>query len=244
MHYFMIAQVASLRVLWLTSAFSRDKWSCLNSEKCQWCKASIYNIPMNSKTTGWLTEEKSVENYWCKESTSGSGNPWAANCRKLGKHCSCNFPSALWLTTLGDGICVRMTVGLTDYNCSYVLILYSCVPWEEWIGTIGNGGLLQHPVENCPQQSVSPWQICSCLLRLSLLTCQELGMRMSHPLVGLSQVQDKAGPQDGTSMYQRWKKWKKTGFSFWHSPNSCSKSLDEKYLQRKHQAFRLTHNMS
>lgn len=27
-------------------------------------------------------------------------------------------------------------------------------------------------------------------------------MGMSHPLVGLSQVQDKAGPQDGTHMYQ------------------------------------------
>lgn len=34
------------------------------------------------------------------------------------EYCFCNFPSALWLTRLGDGICVRITVGLTDYSCS------------------------------------------------------------------------------------------------------------------------------
>lgn len=161
MHYFMFVQVASLEVLSLTSVFSRDKRSCLNNEKYQWCKTSIWNIPMNSKTTGRLTEEKSTENYWYKESTSGLRNPWAANCRKLGKLCSSNFPSALWLTTPGDGIICEM--------CSYVLILHSCVPWEECIDAWWNRELLQHPVENCPQQSISPSQICSHLLQLPFL---------------------------------------------------------------------------
>lgn len=44
--------------------------------------------------------------------------------------------------------------------------------------------------------------------------CQEQGMGMSHPLVGLSQVQDKAGPQDGIRAGGREKNWKKTGVSF------------------------------
>lgn len=162
----MIVQVASLEVLWLSPAFSRDKLSCLNNEKCQSCKTSIQNIPMNSKTTGRPMEAKPIENHWYKETISGSGNPWAANCRKIGKYWSCNFLSALWLTALGDGTCVRMIVVLTGYNYSYVLILYSYVPWEKWISTSGNEELLQHPTDNCPQQSVSPWQICNLLLQL------------------------------------------------------------------------------
>lgn len=190
---------------------------------------------MNSKTTGQLTEEKSIENYWYRESASGSGNPWAANCGKLGKYYSCNFPSSLWLTSLGDRICMRMTVGLTDYNCTYILILCSYVSWEKWIHDAGNVGVLQHHLENCPQQSVSPWQICRCLLRLSLLPSPRTGNGTEPSTCWAKQVHDRAGPQDGTNMYHRvGKKWKKTGFSFWYSaPNSCSKKFTWRIFAEK-----------
>lgn len=98
--------------------------------------------------------------FWLRKSLS---------CRKLGNHCFCNFPYTLWLTTLGDEMCVKQIVDMTGYNCSYVLILYSCVPWEDWTSAPENGWSQQHPVENCPQWSVSLWQIGSHLLQLQLI---------------------------------------------------------------------------
>lgn len=119
--------------------------------------------------------------FWLRKSLS---------CRKLGNHCFCNFPYTLWLTTLGDEIRVKQIVDMTGCNCSYVLILNSCVPWEEWTSASENGWSQQHPAENCPQQSVSLWQIVAISYGCSL-HWQQRGIEMSHTLGGPRQMQNR-----------------------------------------------------
>lgn len=191
-------------------------------------------------------EEKSIENYWYKECTSGSGNPLTSNCRKLGNSCSSNFFSFLWLTTVEDGIRVRMTVDLTII----VMFLYfiPMFPWKSDSLLLGIANYCSTPWRSVPRRGFHHGKFVAASYDCPFSHCQEQGTGMRCSLVGLNQVQNTDGPQDGTSIC--WgggvvEKWKRREFSSWPSPlNNSSKSFHEEYLQRKHQAFRLTYNMS